>query len=185
MTSEARRIEALHACALLDTAPHPAFDSLTRAAALALAAPVALVSLVDSDQQWFKSVMGLPVRETPRAVSFCSHTIEGFEPLVVEDATRDLRFAKNPLVTEAPHVRFYAGAPLIDSEGFALGTLCVLDVRPRTLSEDELRLLGHLADAVMYLISAHAQSLELRRVQRKLSALQEAANAGGAMRAAG
>lgn len=185
MATEARRLEALHACAILDTAPHPSFDCLTRAAALSLRAPIALVSLVDAERQWFKSVMGLPVRETPRSISFCSHTIKGFEPLVVEDARRDERFASNPLVTGAPHIRFYAGAPLIDGEGFALGTLCVLGYAPRTLADEEIGLLGHLADAVTYAISAHVQSLELRRLARKLDALDEADVEADRIRAAG
>lgn len=171
MFLEDRRVEALRACSILDTAPHPTFDSLTRAAALALRAPIALISLVDADRQWFKSVMGLPIRETPRSISFCNHTIQGFEPMIVEDTLRDARFSQNPLVTGDPHLRFYAGAPLIDSEGFALGTLCILDRVPRTLSADEIRLLGHLADAVMHAITAHVQALENRRLLYKLNAL--------------
>lgn len=169
MPSELQRLAALRACAILDTAPHPAFDCLTRAAALALDMPIALISLVDGERQWFKSAFGVNVREAGRATSFCSHTIEGFEPMVVEDAMRDARFLQNPLVTGAPHVRFYAGAPLIDSDGYALGTLCVLDTAPRALGERQLRLLGHLADAVMHAIIAHRQRLELKDIWRRLN----------------
>ncbi len=185
MTNEARRIEALHACAILDTAPHPYFDSLTRAAALALRTPIALISLIDTDRQWFKSAMGVAIRETPRSISFCSHTIEGFEPMVVEDTWLDSRFADNPLVAGKPYIRFYAGAPLIDPEGFALGTLCVLDYSPRRLGLDQVRLLGHLADAVMYAVSAHSQSLELRRMARKLEAMHQIDEDADRVRAAG
>lgn len=184
MATEDRRVEALHACAILDTAPHPAFDCLTRAAALALRAPIALVSLLDTDRQWFKSVMGLPVRETPRSISFCNHTIGGFDPLIVEDTLEDPRFAQNPLVTGAPYIRFYAGVPLIDPEGFALGTLCILDYKPRTLSPDEICLLESLADAVMHAIAAHVQGQEVRRLTRKLDALIHVEeHAGGLLRA--
>lgn len=169
MSSEHQRLEALRACAILDTAPHPAFDCLTRAAALAFGVPIALVSLVDSDRQWFKSALGVDLRETFHPVSFCSHTIQGFEPMVVPDARRDPRFIQNPLVTGAPHVRFYAGAPLIDTDGYALGTLCVLDTQPRSMGEEELRLLGHLADAVMHAIEAHRQRLDLKALWRRLN----------------
>jgi len=168
VNSELQRIAALKACAILDTAPHPAFDCLTRAAALAFDVPIALVSLVDTDRQWFKSALGVDLRETTRNISFCTHTIEGFEPMVVPDTARDRRFAANPLVTGAPHVRFYAGAPLIDCDGYALGTLCILDTVPRRLDDAQLRLLGHLADAVMHAITAHRQSLELKDIQRRL-----------------
>lgn len=185
MTFEARRIEALHACAILDTAPHPSFDSLTRAVALALRMPIALVSLIDCERQWFKSVMGLPLTETPRSISFCNHTIEGFEPMIVEDAARDLRFCNNPLVTGEPGVRFYAGAPLIDPEGFALGTLCVLDYEPRRLSAEEIRLLGHLADAVMHAVTAHANGLELRRLRQKVEDMKSIGDVAGRLRQAG
>lgn len=169
MSSELQRLAALRACVILDTAPHPAFDCLTRAAALALGMPIALIALVDSERQWFKSAFGVNLRETSRAESFCSHTIEGFEPMVVEDAMRDARFVQSPLVTGAPHVRFYAGAPLIDNDGYALGTLCVLDTAPRVLDETKLRLLGHLADAVMHAIIAHRQRLELKDIWRRLN----------------
>lgn len=169
MFAEAQRIAALKSCALLDTAPHPAFDCLTRAAALAFEAPFALVSLVDADRQWIKSGLGVSLREIPRAVSFCSHTIRGFEPMVVPDTHLDGRFVNNALVTGEPHVRFYAGAPLINPDGYALGALSVLDKRPRTLSEQQLRLLGHLADAVMHAVEAHRQRLEIREVWRQLN----------------
>ena len=148
---------------------HPAFDCLTRAAVLAFEAPFALVSLVDSDRQWFKSALGVNLRETSRTISFCSHTIQGFEPMVVPDTHLDARFVNNPLVSGEPHVRFYAGAPLINPEGYALGALCILDRRPRTLSQQQLRLLGHLADAVMHAVEAHRQRLEIREVWRQLN----------------
>lgn len=169
MSLEVQRLAALRACAILDTAPHPAFDCLTRAAALAFDVPISLISLVDAERQWFKSVLGVPLRETPRSVSFCSHTIGGFEPMVVPDAMRDARFAQNPLVTGAPHVRFYAGAPLIEEDGYALGSLCIIDTRPRDLSPEQVRLLGHFADAVMHAIDAHRTRLELKELGRRLN----------------
>lgn len=168
MSVEFQRLAALRACAILDTEPHPAFDCLTRAATLAFDVPISLISLVDAERQWFKSALGVNVRETARSISFCSHTIEGFEPMVVPDAARDRRFACNPLVTGAPHVRFYAGARLIEADGYALGTLCILDTKPRTLSAGQLRLLGHMADAVMHAIEAHRQKLELKELMRRL-----------------
>lgn len=179
MFAETQRISALKSCALLDTAPHPAFDCLTRAAALAFEVPFALISLVDTDRQWFKSALGVSLRETSRAISFCSHAIQGFEPMVVPDTQRDTRFVNNPLVTGEPHVRFYAGAPLINPDGYALGTLCVLDRRPRTLSEQQVRLLGHLADAVMHAIEAHCQRLETSEVSRQLHSQSQSATVPG------
>ncbi|AZU02603.1 diguanylate cyclase [Glycocaulis alkaliphilus] len=169
LSHELQRLAALRACAILDTDTHPAFDCLTRAAALAFDTPIALVALVDSDRQWFKSAFGIDERETARSISFCSHTIEGYEPLVVPDATRDPRFVRSPLVTGAPHVRFYAGAPLIEANGYAIGTVSVLDTQPRSFSDCNIRLLGHMADAVMHAIDAHRDRLELKELRRRLA----------------
>ncbi|MBB3220191.1 PAS domain S-box protein [Pseudoduganella umbonata] len=145
VTDEAGRIALLYALQLLDTAPEPVFDRVTRLASRLLGVPVTLFSLVDRDRQWFKSRVGIDVPETPRAISFCSHAIEQREPLVVNDATRDSRFADNPLVRGDMQVRFYAGVPIRSLDGHAIGTLCALDTRPRELAADELAAFQDLA----------------------------------------
>jgi diguanylate cyclase (GGDEF)-like protein len=149
---EARRLTALHATRLLGSAPEEAFDRITRMAARLLNAPTALVSLVDKDVQWFKSRCGFEPTETRRDISFCGHAILDHEPLVVGDATQDPRFRDNPLVLGEPHVRFYVGVPLYSADRMPIGTLCVLDVVPRQLTDDELDLLRDLARMVEQLI---------------------------------
>lgn len=149
LASEERRLAALRRLALLDTPDEPAFDDLTHLAATALNAPIALVSLVDSERQWFKSRVGLSVCETARELAFCVHAIESDEVLEVPDASADARFATNPLVTGPPHIRFYAGAPLTTSDGHRVGTLCVIDQVPRRLSQGQRDLLAGLARQVM------------------------------------
>jgi len=121
-----------------------------------------MVSLVDETRQWFKSKVGLKKRETPREVAFCSHAILRSEPLIIRDALRDRRFAENALVTGAPRIRFYAGFPLVNPEGFALGTLCAVDGKPHRLSAEQRRSMQALARQVMAL-------LELRRVSTHLA----------------
>jgi PAS domain S-box-containing protein len=150
---EAARQAALSAHRILDTAPEAAFDRITRLAVLTLDMPVALISLTDRDRQWFKSRCGIDVSETPRAIAFCDHAIRGTDVMVIEDATRDPRFADNPLVTGPHNFRFYAGAPLIGAEGVALGTLCVLDSRPREFEPRQKIVLEELAAQVMHEIS--------------------------------
>jgi len=145
---EAQRLAALHELDLLDTEAEERFDRITRLAAGLLGTPVALVTLIDRERQWFKSRVGTPVTETPREVAFCAHAILGDEPLVVPDALEDDRFADNPAVTGPPHIRFYAGCPVTLPDGYSVGTLCVLDVRPRQLSEQQLGLLRDLANVV-------------------------------------
>ena len=136
--NEAKRLAALHCTGLLDTAPEERFDRVTRLARLSLRVPIALISLVAEDRQWFKSSQGLgETAQTPREVSFCAHAILGSKLFEVPDATEDARFADNPLVTGAPHIRFYAGVALHDTAGYRLGTLCVIDRQPRRLSADE------------------------------------------------
>ncbi|MGP9832824.1 GAF domain-containing protein [Marinobacter sp. NSM] len=110
--------------------------------------PICLVSLIDKDRQWFKSCYGLGVRETARDISFCGHAILGADTFVVENALQDERFAENPLVTGEPDIRFYAGAPLEDRNGFRLGTLCLIDKKPRTFSSDDQKTLRDFADLV-------------------------------------
>jgi diguanylate cyclase (GGDEF)-like protein/PAS domain S-box-containing protein len=129
--AEYLRICALDQLALLDTPQEERFDRLTRLAALSLSVPIALVSLVAAERQWFKSRVGLAATETPRSVAFCSHTVAMREMLVIEDALLDARFCDNPLVTDPPHIRFYAGQPIYSLDGQAIGTLCIIDVKPR------------------------------------------------------
>ena len=124
---EAARLAALRGYGLLDTPNEAEFDAIVREAALAMNAPVALISLVDENRQWFKAKVGLNAQETPRSISFCTHAIRGPGVFVVEDAAVDERFADNPLVTGDPNIRFYAGAPLKTPDGKRIGTLCVLD----------------------------------------------------------
>ncbi|MFQ3613499.1 MAG: PAS domain S-box protein, partial [Cyanobacteriota bacterium] len=160
---ETQRLAALREYHVLDTAPEASFDELVRLAAFVCSTPVALVSLIDRDRQWFKAKLGLEVEQTPRDVAFCAHAIlTPQEPLVVEDAQQDERFADNPFVTGDPHIRFYAGIPLVTPEGSALGTLCVIDYQPRHLSPEQLEQLKALGHQVV-------AQLELRRSLTQLS----------------
>jgi PAS domain S-box-containing protein len=154
--NEAARLESLHRYAILDTLPEQGFDDLSRLAALICGTPIALVSLVDENRQWFKSKLGIEEPETPRDIAFCAHAILGSSVMVVPDALADERFRLNPLVTGDPNVRFYAGAPLRTPEGHALGTICVVDRVPRELSADQLEALKALSRLVV-------NELELRR----------------------
>lgn len=142
---EETRLDALLALNILDTAPEERFDRLTRMAKQTLGVSMALVSLVDRDRQWFKSSVGLDVRETPREVSFCGHAILAEEPLVIPDTHLDERFVDNPLVVDKPNIRFYAGYPLKAISGEQLGTFCVIDTKPRNLNQEELDVLADLA----------------------------------------
>ncbi|PZQ58134.1 MAG: hypothetical protein DI570_18500 [Phenylobacterium zucineum] len=164
--AELERLEALKSFAILDTPEEAAFDRITQLAAHLLDAPIALISLVDEERQWFKSVYGLDARETPRDQAFCAHALAlaPGEVLVVEDAAQDARFATNPLVLGPPDIRFYAGALLTDAEGHGLGTLCVIDSKPRpTPTDSELHQLRSLARMVV-------DHLEARRTRRRLEA---------------
>lgn len=142
---EARRLAALHALRVLDTPPESLFDDLVALAAHICQVPIALVSLVDRDRQWFKAQCGLNAAQTSRDVSFCAHAILGREIFEIPDAAQDVRFAGNPLVTGEPHIRFYAGAPLIGREEFCYGTLCVIDRQPHRLDERQRDALQRLA----------------------------------------
>lgn len=162
--NEAARVRALREYAVLDTPPEPAFDDITALAAHSCKRPFALLSLVDADRQWFKSTRGIDMRETSREVSFCAHAIlNPTKTMVVPDTHLDERFAENPLVTDAPHLRFYAGAPLLTATGEALGTLCVLDREPGELSEPELHALQALARQALTLLEAHRSETSLLR----------------------
>lgn len=145
---ETQRLRALTTLCILDTLPEERFDRITRLACRALNVPIALVSLVDRDRQWFKSRQGLETSETSRQVSFCGHAILQEGPLVVADTLEDSRFSDNPLVTESPHIRFYAGQPIHGPDGSRVGTLCVIDRQPRRFSADDCAVLLDLAGTV-------------------------------------
>ncbi|RYZ22361.1 MAG: PAS domain S-box protein, partial [Sphingobacteriales bacterium] len=160
--NEPRRVKALHRYQILDTVPEKEFDRLTELASLICQVPISLVSLVDDHRQWFKSRVGLEVQETSRDIAFCRYAILNSDLFEVEDATRDTRFKENPLVTSDPHIRFYAGYPLTDPDGYAIGTLCVLDQIPRQLTENQKQSLRLLGDAALELIVKHRQNQELK-----------------------
>jgi GAF domain-containing protein len=183
---EAARIAALNRYAILDTEPEESFDDLVNLAAYVCRTPIAMLSLVDEHRQWFKSKVGVQVRETPREISFCSHAIQQDDLFIIPDAFEDPRFRENALVLGEPRIRFYAGAPLINEDGFALGTLCVADREARELDEDQknaLKTLSRLALAQMELRQnlrllkdalndrtreEHARELEVKRLEEKL-----------------
>lgn len=158
--NEADRLSALRSFEIVGSAPDPGFDAICRAAKHLFGVPVALVSLVEEDQQWFKARCGFGPQRTSREVSFCTHAILGDEVFVVEDACRDPRFADNPLVTGPPFIRFYAGAPLIVEPGLRVGTLCLMDTNSRSLLEGDRTALRDLAECVVEQIRLHKARLE-------------------------
>lgn len=165
--NEAARLNALQQYQILDTEPEQAFDDLTRLAAHICGTPTAMISLTDTDRQWFKSKVGLEVSEAPRDIAFCAHAILQPELFIVRDALQDIRFFDNPLVTGGPQVRFYAGAPLIAQDNIALGALCIIDYVPRDLTPEQQEALEVLARQVV-------TQLNLRKNQTVLEkALQE------------
>jgi two-component system, NtrC family, sensor kinase len=185
-STEAARVASLNRYAILDSEPEQSFDDLVILAAHICQTPMATLSLVDDHRQWFKSKFGVEVKETPREVSICSHAIQQGDLFIVPDTLQDPRFRENPLVTGEPHVRFYAGTPLINEDGYALGTLCVLDREPRQLNTEQkeaINALGRLALRQMELRmnlqllkealndrtrEEHARELELKRLEEKL-----------------
>ena len=157
--NEPDRLRALASYEVVDTAAEHGFDALARLAAHVAGVPIGLVSLVDANRQWFKARYGLDVPETPRQVSFCGHVVESGQPLVVDDARGDDRFADNPLVTDGVKVRFYAGWPLRTPDGFVLGTICAIGREPKTLNDEQRTMLSLLAGQVIDQLEARRNSL--------------------------
>ena len=169
--NETARLNALKRYAVLDTPPEGSFDRITRSAAHRFAVPIALVSLIDQKRQWFKSCIGMSAADVDRKITFCAHAILSDEVLIVLDTRNDARFRDNPQVTSAPFIRFYAGAPLVTSDGFCLGTLCIIDTVPRAFSPSEAADLQDLAAMVI-------ETLETRRVVAPLVAAVESTASG-------
>lgn len=150
--NEAKRIATLHGYNILDSAPEKTFDDLAKLAAIICDVPGAMITFIDSERQWFKSNIGFMANDVPREMSFCAHAIMHEEVMVVEDAEKDERFAGNPLVTSGPQIRFYAGSPLMAPTGEALGTVCVIDHKPRVINENQKTALKLLSNQVQVLL---------------------------------
>lgn len=185
--NETERLAALQSCQILDTPPDPAYDDITKLLAYICQTPITLVSLIDEERQWFKSRYGLDAEQTHRDLAFCAHAIlEPSRPLIVEDASQDPRFCYNDLVRKEPHIRFYAGYPLVTEAGYPLGTLCAIDTVPRTLSETQMDALNVLARNVSCLLNArfYQERLEKEVEERtmQLALARDEATAANAMK---
>jgi len=163
--NEAKRIKVLWQYEILDTVQEEVFEELTALASHICGAPIALITLVDENRQWFKSKVGVNINETGRDVSICAHTILQSELLIIPDTTLDDRFKDNPLVTSSPKIRFYAGAPLVTPDGYALGTLCVIDLVPHEMTADQKQALRVLARHVMTQLELRRHALELGKTR--------------------
>jgi len=163
---ERERLEALRRYGAFGLLRAAVFDDISRLAAFICRTPISLITLIDTNRQWFLSQSGIEACETSREASFCAHALVGTEMLIVEDAKTDARFARNVMVTGEPFIRFYAGTPLLTPDGYALGTLCVVDCVPRTLSPEQKDTLRSLSRLVM-------TQLEMARLKRELHTLQQ------------
>jgi signal transduction histidine kinase len=174
-SNEAERLQALRSYGILDTPTEPAFDDITKIASYVCQTPISVVNLIDEGRQWFKSEIGLGARQTPLDSSICAHAILEHSFLEVPDTTKDARFEHNPLVTGAPHLRFYAGALLRTPDGLPLGTVCVLDTKPRQLTPEQREVLAALARQVMSQMEFRRALLLSDRLQRNISRLMAVA----------
>lgn len=182
--NEEQRLQAVRSYEILDSEPEMDFDALTRLAAYAFDSPAAVVGLMDADRLWFKSRFGLDVPQLDRQIAFCAFAVmKPDELLVVEDLAQDPRFRNNPLVVDAPNLRFYAGAPLVDHQGYALGTIAVVDVKPRKLSETQQSALRDLSTLVMTALDNRRRALLLSHMARTdhLTGLANRADFDGAL----
>jgi diguanylate cyclase (GGDEF)-like protein len=172
--NEAQRQQSLESLNLLETAIEERFERVTRLASRLIGVPIAAITMIDGGRQWFKSIQGLAETETSREVSFCGHTILGDDPFVVEDATKDERFADNPLVTGDPSIRFYAGCPVHAPDGQKIGALCVIDREPRTLTPSQMEDLKDLAAMVDVEIKSKQLAVAQMRMNEELAAAKRA-----------
>lgn len=167
--NESDRLRALSSYAVLDTPQEAAYDAITRLASQICGTPISLITLLNEERQWFKSAYGTGFKETPREYAFCNHAIlQPHRPLIVPDLRLDERFQTNPLVTEGPHAVFYAGVPLTDGEGFALGSLCVIDTQENNLTAFQVEALQTLAGQVVVLLQLHRKLKTAQTIQRLL-----------------
>src|SRR5262249_41797191 len=166
---ESERLADLRALNILDTPPEQRFDGIVQLAAQVFGVPIAYIAMIDSDRQWFKAKCGIGTEQTTRDESFCGHTILGSEPLIIPDAKQDSRFHDSPLVTDEPHVRFYAGHPLTGPDGHNVGTLCLASPAPRTLNPHELAVFREMAR----LAENELNMVDLIEVQRRLLETQK------------
>ncbi len=180
--NENERIEALRNTRILDTPIQESFERITRLAQVLFQVPIVAFSLVDKDRQWFKSIQGLNVCETSRAVSFCGHTINQDDIFMVSDALQDARFADNPLVTQEPNIRFYAGCPVRTVDNYKIGTLCIIDVKSRSFTPEQLLQLRDLAGLIENELEVNKVYLEKQQLLEELSHLKKAAMTDGLTR---
>lgn len=173
-TNEARRLNTLNECEILDTEPEHSFDDISQLAAYICGTPIALISLVDTNRQWFKSKVGFNIPETSRDLAFCAHTILRSDVLIVPDTLNDQRFATNPLVITDPHIRFYAGIPLVIAKSYPLGTLCVLDYVPRELSLEQIKALQALGRQATTQLELRRNLASVKRIGLKRKQAEDA-----------